>query len=547
MDSLIGQTIGNYQILALLGRGGTAEVYRARAISAGYLAALKVLRPPYTADPVQSARFAQEARILSRLRHPHIVHVYSADLSGAYPYIALQYLPGGTLKERLQRLRQSRQRLSLGQSVQLALAMASALGHAHRAGIAHRDVKPGNILFDETDRPLLTDFGILKELDGSGHQTESGSMVGTPAYMSPEQGMGQPGDARSDVYALGVLLFELTTGRLPFAAEKPLAVVLKHIHEPPPRPSELAPDLPSALEAVILKCLAKRPEERYQNGDELEAALWAAVQTADGRAEWARDVVRPAAATAAPAPTAEIDETATTLKLAAPTAPAHPAAAAADNNPDAPSGRRPMRRLATVAAAVGLIALLALAALWGGGYFGRAADGAPTAGLATTAPTTAVAQPTPPLPTPTPSVAAATPAATIAATATAMPTPAPTAACPLAVTLTAVFTYNPGVVAAPTAARFPLNWVVRNESACALPTGARLVYQGGDPLGQSGPALLSVDLAPGAAMTFSIPLISPAQPGYYTTSWQLLTADGAPLAPPWSVEVLVFEPLTGDG
>jgi serine/threonine protein kinase len=204
------------------------------------------------------ARFEREARAVARLRHRNILAVYDYGRWEDTFYLAMEYVSGGTLKERLGWPQ------DLAYAVKIASQVADALAHAHGHGVIHRDVKPGNILMAEEEWPLLTDFGLAKILEESLHLTASGASVGTPHYMSPEQAQGLAVDRRSDVYSLGIVLFEMVTGRTPFSTDNPMAVLIRHINEPVPSPRSLRSDLPRDLERVVLKALAKSPADRYQ-------------------------------------------------------------------------------------------------------------------------------------------------------------------------------------------------------------------------------------------------------------------------------------------
>jgi serine/threonine-protein kinase len=272
MSNLIGQTLGRYHILEQLGQGGMATIYKAYDTRLERDVAVKVIRKgAFPAEQLERIlkRFEREAKALARLTHPNIVPVIDYGEHEGSPYLVMPYLPGGTLKARLG------QPMPWEEALRLLLPVADALAYAHEHNILHRDVKPSNILLTEKGQPMLTDFGIAKILDVEDTQTltASGVGIGTPEYMSPEQGLGKPVGPPTDVYALGVVLYELVTGRKPYTADTPMAVVVKHLSDPLPRPSQFARDLPEAVEKLLLKALAKQPEDRYQTMGEFAAAL----------------------------------------------------------------------------------------------------------------------------------------------------------------------------------------------------------------------------------------------------------------------------------
>jgi eukaryotic-like serine/threonine-protein kinase len=264
---MIGHTLGPYQVLEELGRGGMAIVYKAFQPSLGRYVALKVLPEYFQHDPEFIARFQREARAAAQLNHPNIVTIYDVGEQAGVHYIAMEYLDGGSLRDRL-----ARGPLSVDQAQQIVEQVGSALDYAHTRGLIHRDVKPANILFTADNRPKITDFGIARASDGT-RLTRTGVLMGTPEYMSPEQAQGGLVDCRSDLYALGVMLYEMLTGRVPFQADTPHATLYAIIYQPPPPPRQIRPDLPLVAETVLLKGLAKHPDDRYQSGVELAIAL----------------------------------------------------------------------------------------------------------------------------------------------------------------------------------------------------------------------------------------------------------------------------------
>ena len=262
MTDLEGTTLGRYRVLARLGRGGMADVYKGFQPSLDRYVAIKVLHPSMVDDKEFVGRFQREAKSVAALRHPNIIQVFDYDSQGDTYYMVMEYIDGPTLKAALEEVHRRREQVPLEVALRIVSDVGGALSYAHEAGVVHRDVKPANILLDRSGRIILTDFGVAKILTGT-KVTVTGTVLGTPAYMSPEQGMGEHGDSRSDIYSLGVVLYELATGRLPFDADTPLAVLLKHVHDPLPLPRQVNPSLPEEVERIILKALAKDPSDRY--------------------------------------------------------------------------------------------------------------------------------------------------------------------------------------------------------------------------------------------------------------------------------------------
>ncbi len=219
-------------------------------------------------------RFNLEARLVAGLAHPNIVTVHDANEQHGHLYIVMQFIDGGTLKQRLDALQQARKKIDTVEVVSIFSQLADALTYAHDQGIIHRDIKPVNVLMDRAGRPILSDFGIAKVLASSQrHLTRPGAGVGTPEYMSPEQCQGGTVDGRADIYALGVMLFEAQTGRTPFQGDNYPALAHSHIYEPPPHPSSINPTIEPAIEYIILKALIKNPQQRYQTARAMGEAL----------------------------------------------------------------------------------------------------------------------------------------------------------------------------------------------------------------------------------------------------------------------------------
>jgi serine/threonine protein kinase len=272
MSELIGQNLGHYQILEMIGKGGMATVYKARDTHLDREVAVKVIRresfPPDQLEMILK-RFEREAKSLGGLSHPNIVGVIDYGEYEGSPYLVMVYLSGGTLKDRLG------SPIPWRNAVRLLIPIARALEYVHEHHIINRDVKPSNILMTETGQPLLTDFGLVKifETKGATHLTASGAGLGTPDYMAPEQWTGES-TALSDMYSLGVVLYEMITGHRPYVSDTPAGVLLKQINEPLPLPQKYIPDLPPNVESVLLKVLAREPGDRYPDmhsfADELQ-------------------------------------------------------------------------------------------------------------------------------------------------------------------------------------------------------------------------------------------------------------------------------------
>lgn len=297
MSDLAGHNLGPYRIIEQLGMGGMATVYKAYQPSMDRYVAIKVLPRHFAQDPTFTGRFEQEAKTIAKLEHARILPVYDYGEEDGITYIVMRLLDAGTLSELI-----AQGPVPLEETARIIGQIAEGLDYAHSKGVLHRDVKPSNIMLDSSGNVYITDFGITKLVEGTAQFTATGGLVGTPAYVSPEQGMGQPVDHRSDIYSLGVVLYEMVTGRTPFQAETPMAVVIKHINDPLPLPRSINPELPEAVERVILKTLAKRPDERYQSCGEMAAALQQMVAEAMDPHLRPTDLASPTAILAAPPP-----------------------------------------------------------------------------------------------------------------------------------------------------------------------------------------------------------------------------------------------------
>jgi serine/threonine-protein kinase len=261
-------TGNRYTVVKRLGSGGMAQVYLARHAVLGRPLVIKVLHRTLSREPEMRERFRREAEAASRLVHPYICAIADMGTSAELEYLAMPYYAGGSLADLLSR----RRTVSATTAASVASQVATALDYAHRHGVVHRDIKPDNILFDEDGNVALTDFGIATARF-HGRLTASGRAMGTPHYMSPEQAMGRLVDGRSDLYAVGLLLYEMVLGHPPFDGDDSYAVGYKHVHEAPAPPDHVDTRVPAALSAIIMRCLAKQPAERYDRGFELADAL----------------------------------------------------------------------------------------------------------------------------------------------------------------------------------------------------------------------------------------------------------------------------------
>ncbi|MBL7164037.1 MAG: protein kinase [Anaerolineales bacterium] len=266
-DALVGHTLGAYQLVERLGQGGMATVYKAYEPVLDRYVAIKILPQFFARDPSFSHRFRREARAVAQLDHPNIVPIFSFGEEGEITYIAMRYVEGGTLKKIRGQV------YAPEQAIRLLLPIAQALSYAHKRGVIHRDIKPSNIFMADGEWPLLGDFGLAKMAEVSQKLTGTGVGMGTPMYMSPEQGQGDNVDHRTDIYSMGIMLYEMLTGDVPFRADTPMAIVIKHITAPMPIPREINPDIPEDLERIILKATAKSPDNRFQSVEEMCAVL----------------------------------------------------------------------------------------------------------------------------------------------------------------------------------------------------------------------------------------------------------------------------------
>lgn len=429
MASLVSQRLGKYEIQSEIGRGGMAVVYRGYDPDLRRSVAIKVLASQLATDPDFVQRFRFEAITAANLRHPNIVTIHDVGSQGDIHYFVMEYLPGITLDEWLRQVGS----LPLAQAVQIASQIGAALAYAHEQGIIHRDVKPANIMIDSKGHITLMDFGLVRAVEGSS-LTRTGVVVGTPEYMAPEQVLGEALDARSDIYSFGIVIYRLLTGKVPFAQSTPFAVMYAHIQQPPPPLRQLRPDLPAAMEQVLSKALAKKPEDRYQQADHLVADLQAVL------AGWP---LAPGSAKGRP-----------------------PAKGRSTSQPPAsalPGSVPPKKRRSLAPVLMLVVAILIIGSIAGYQLLGGARPALPLGSQPT--PTSVVASP--PLiaeaPTATPSATAtATPTATVtpSATPTETATPSPTLTATATATLTATPSPSPSPSFTPTITPSPTPFAI---------------------------------------------------------------------------------------
>jgi predicted Ser/Thr protein kinase len=273
MADLVGQRIHNYEITGVLGRGGMAIVYRARQLNIQREVAIKVIKPDLAESDDLIKRFEREANTVAQLSHPHILKLFDYGEYEEVLYLVMELLPGGTLADVIRE-----NPLSPERAAQLLDQIADALDYAHAQGLIHRDLKPQNILLDKQGNALLTDFGIAKVLSQSTHFTQTGAAIGTPAYMPPEQWQGRPVTHQADVYALGVMLYEILTGKLPFTADTPAKYMYRHLQDKPPSIHSVVSGLPPGVDRVIQTALAKKPEDRFGSAGEMARAFRQAIE-----------------------------------------------------------------------------------------------------------------------------------------------------------------------------------------------------------------------------------------------------------------------------
>jgi serine/threonine protein kinase len=272
MRNLIGKTLGRYHIVDWLGHGGMAAVYKAHHPGLDQYVAIKVLHGHLVEEKDLIMRFKREAAAVARLRHPNIVRVLDFDVQDEIYYMVMEFIEGPTLRAELEARATRGQLFPLDETLRILGVLVDAINYAHSQGTVHRDLKPANVIFTGGGQVVLTDFGIARMIDAPRH-TLTGAIVGTPAYLSPEQGQGKQGDERSDIYSLGVILYEMVTGQVPFEADTPVGIIMKHINETLASPTTISPYVPEVVERIILRAMSKNPDDRYQTAGEMAQAL----------------------------------------------------------------------------------------------------------------------------------------------------------------------------------------------------------------------------------------------------------------------------------
>ena len=354
-QSWIGRSIGNrYQLETLLGAGGMSAVYRGYDPNLRRVVAVKLIHPHLSVNPHFIDRFKEEAAAVASLRHPNIVQVHDFNNEGDTYYMVMEYLAGETLQARLRRIHAAGRHLPLADAVRICLQVCDAAGYAHRHDLVHRDIKPANIMLDVHNQAILMDFGIVKIVGGQYH-TATGATIGTAIYMSPEQIRGERVDERSDIYSMGVMLFEMLSGHPPYEADSALTLMMMHLNDPIPDPCDLRPDVPPQLAAVVVKALAKDRDQRFQSAAEMASELHKvepllnslSTGTPTIAATAAPAAVQPAAE---PAPTqleTDLAQPALEPAIAAPPAKEAPAAPAFSTLPEEPAAAAPLTETET--------------------------------------------------------------------------------------------------------------------------------------------------------------------------------------------------------
>ncbi len=360
---------GRYKLLERIGSGGMSVVYRSQDLLLGRIVAVKMLHESFSNDEDFLRRFRQEAYSAASLQHPNIVTVHDVGEDGHAQYIVMEYVNGQTLKQIIRQYNNDGQLMPTSRFLDLTIQICDGIGYAHRANLVHCDVKPQNVLVTRDDRIKVADFGIALAISEASQKIQDEEMWGTPQYFSPEQAAGEPPTPASDVYAIGVIMFEMLTGQLPFTAESPTALALKHIQETPPKVGDLNPEVPEQLELIVDKVLAKEPAGRYRTAGQLGRVLTS--YRSSSQAE--TGPIAPVTAAALAASTAPISEQHTQIfpqpQRDLPPAGAQPEKTISSQQTAVYEGPSPQEEQASDWMAIGLglvalVALLGLIPLW---------------------------------------------------------------------------------------------------------------------------------------------------------------------------------------
>jgi serine/threonine-protein kinase len=538
---LLGETVDKYQIIGCLGRGGMADVYKALHPELNRVVALKVLNRALVHSPEMLERFRREARAIAALRHSNVVQVFDLGVADGIYYMVMEYIEGETLARRIKDLQQHGEHMAFAEVLRIGIAIGNALDYAHEQGMLHRDVKPANIMFRDDGSIVLTDFGVAKILDAASDLTASGAVAGTPAYMAPEQWTADEPDRRSDIYSLGVVLYELATGELPFSADTPGRLMFKHISESPPPPRDIYADISPELETIILRALAKDADDRYQTAQELVEDLEHTLYRVESTAPtgiFQRTVSLPA------------DNGAETR---------------ADSASRAWNRHSPLLWISIgVVLVLSMIVIGALLLNTGGSDTPDGMDVATSDATGTAlyvrlmeleATLTASAMPSmAPLETsgptlsptwsPSPSLTPVMPSKTMSQSIS-LPTetvdfmaPSASPVCDYTMTLLENVNYSSEIWWSPVNTRFEKVWEVFNAGDCAWPEDTVLVHLDGEPFGLEAPFEVE-SLEGGERMTLSVVLQTPATPDLYQGRFQLQTRQGGPIGEPLLVKLEV--------
>ncbi len=511
---MYGEKIGKYRIIGHIDSGGMADVYKALHPELNRVVALKVLNRALVHSPEMLERFRREARAIATLRHPNIVQVYDLDVVEGVYFMVMEYIEGETLSQRLARLHHQGERMPLPEMLHIVVAVGEALHYAHEQGMLHRDIKPANVMFRSDGSVVLADFGVAKILNASSNITASGAVAGTPAYMAPEQWTSDEPDKRSDIYSLGVVLYQVVTGELPFTAETPGRLMFKHLSEPPPSPRKLCADISLELELVILRAMAKDPQDRYQTAQELVTDL--------------REVLY------------EVESTAPTGVFK------RPSRAVLRERGAGLTESMARRRSPLLWLGAGALILLALIiGLFNSGFLGpitpsATPDATVTAlalRLAALEATLAVGPAPSRTPSATPGVPTRTPAPIILPSLSPVLSPSPpSTSCVLAMTLVEDVNFSNPNWWSTVNARFEKTWRLRNDGSCSWPQGVVLVHLDGEAFGL-GKTFVVDPLEAGAELALVVPLRAPGTPGQYAGRFVLQTPAGEPIGEPLAVEL----------